>query len=122
VKILNRAQFLAAPPGTIYQKCEPFAVDGFLCIKVKECGDNDWFYAELTGFEALPVLGSNHMAEAGDAMLAGGSVPWGTGVGRDGCYDGPEVLFLVHEPDDLRAMAAVLLKAADGVLPEDMDL
>lgn len=109
MRIYKRSEFLKLPAGTVYQKVEPWAVVGFLYMKIKDCGDNDWFCVELTGIDTLPK-------GVHKDMLNGTSSPWNLSMSRDGCFDGEETLFLVHEPDDLRKMADVLLKSADGGL------
>ena len=45
MKVVNKKEFLALPPGVIYAKIEPCVFDA-ICIKHETRGD-DWYYSEL---------------------------------------------------------------------------
>lgn len=46
MRIVNRSDFLALPPGTVYAKYSSLGIFGKICIKDDTC-HNDWYYQEL---------------------------------------------------------------------------
>lgn len=50
MKLYTRKQFMALPAGTIYCKGAKWYFDG-PTIKGDNCGDIDWFYADLNNIE-----------------------------------------------------------------------
>lgn len=52
MRIVDRAEFLSMPAGTVYAKWEP-CVFGPLCIKGDMRSDNDWYYIEASDAPAI---------------------------------------------------------------------
>lgn len=99
MRVMNRADFLKMPPGTIYAKGIPWVFRN-LSIKAETLGI-DWVCLD-------PCWVSAH--DSGDAvdrleemMSAGASYPGEDAFGRDGCFDA-EAVFLVFERADLEAL------------------
>lgn len=99
MKVVNRKEFLAMPPGTLYTLFKPCYTDG-LAIKHDTLDNgNDWFYTELIA-----------SSENGDlvGMDAGEKVPFSANwQGRDGAFD-QEQKFIIYSPEDIRAFAKTL--------------
>lgn len=112
MRIVRRKEFLALPPGTIYQSLgapNSWVIDGNLEVKLQNCGYNDWFLATLVGGGVI-----NHPTEpdcfnAGmEAMERGESLPVTISHSRDGCF-GPDLdRFLIWEPEDVKVLIAAL--------------
>lgn len=105
MRIINRAQFLALPAGTLFSKYEP-CVFGELSIKDDNRGTNDWWEVTLAG--AISASSSDdfcdrcHAAEHGESI----EMDFDT-VTADGLYDEHQ-LFAVLEPKDVAALIARL--------------
>lgn len=104
MKVLNRAAFLAMPPGTLYQKYRPYTDDLGPCIKHQTTGD-DWIYTDLAGIMSIECGGSDDMMRRLDAMKdKGASFPncIEDNASRDGTYEtSEEMYFLVYETMDV---------------------
>jgi hypothetical protein len=112
MRIINRAEFLKMPVGTLYIKYKPYYFEG---LEVKEDSgglDNDWCASELTGISTIKE-GDN----SGDIMDAldryvetGESFELEIdGYGRDGGFDDDE-LFAIYEPQDIQQLIDRLTK------------
>lgn len=97
MKILNRADFLKIPAGTIYAKGKPWYFGG-LTVKHETTTMGDWWSLDPCWIE------SHDLTEAVDRLEAmrdqGASYPMQDAIGRDG-LDEADALFLVFEMDDL---------------------
>jgi len=113
MKILNRADFLKLPPGTLYCQGERWAF-GPLAVK-GETLDNDWSYWKLSWPGGKL---SNKAAKSLDELLeTGASFSAFSASGRDGNFD-PDAIFLVLELRDLLALCDHANRALD-VCPEN---
>lgn len=110
MRIVNREQFLALPPNTVFSKYEPCFL-GALCIKDINCGEDDFFYVDIansvdasdTGdlFDKLTVAKDN-----GSSVTLNFDT-----VGRDGLFDKGQ-LFAVWEPEDILGLIKHLLESS----------
>lgn len=99
MRVLNRADFLKMPSGTIYAKGVPWAFDG-VCIKAETLGE-DWVCLNPAWISASD---SGEAFNRLETMLRdGNSFPGEDAFGRDGCFD-PNAVFLVFEADDLKML------------------
>lgn len=107
MRIVNREEFLALPGQVLYSKVHKGSPEEGIHIKYpRDEGEsrNDWCYDAISGTGAMECGGSDelwdniHKMERDPTM----SVPTDFHyTGRDGCYDGPEVQFLIFEKDDI---------------------
>jgi hypothetical protein len=110
MRIYRRDAFLALPPGVVYCQDEEYTFSG-LRIKERTIHDDlgvaiDWFYREPQDIDSDD---SDQRDRRLEEMRASSEVsyPLDTCLMRDGMFD-PDALFLVYEPDDLRALSALL--------------
>lgn len=111
MKIVNRAEFLKLPAGTVYAKGEPWVFET-ICIKGESLsfGIGDWFYLNPADIDAHD---SGEAAERFEEMLdLGKSYPMGETIGRDGCFDANDI-FLVFEKADLEKFRGFVDKAIE---------
>lgn len=101
MKILNRAQFMTLPTGTVFAKYEPCFFDDLL-IK-GESTETDFFYQEITS-----AIECNGCGEFGDKLDE--SEHHGSNInmdfnceGRDGLYKENQ-LFAVWSKDDVKSL------------------
>ena len=102
MKIVNRKEFLALPPGTLYTRFKSCYTDG-LAIKhdTLDNGD-DWFYTEL--------IASTTKSDGDMKLDNGEELPFNADwEGRDGAFD-PEQMFIVYSPADVLAFAETLAR------------
>ena len=112
MRIVNRAEFLTLPPGTLYCKvpadartCDMDAV----CIKGDSMG-NDWVVQELSGW-FTDCDDTMDFLEAWDEMRAGGERAVELDCGcRDGLFD-EDQRFAVFSLDDHVNLIARLTRA-----------
>ena len=96
MRIYNRKDFLALPPGTMYAKGEPWA---FNCLSIKADNlGNDWVCLNIPWVDARSSEEAVERLE--DMLHNGSSYPLDEDYGRDGTFDDREVFF-VFELDDL---------------------
>lgn len=103
MKIVNRAQFLALPPNTLFSKYSP-CFFGELEIKGQTWGDcNDFLSQQVS--DAIACTGSEDFSnKLEDAQESGDSLAMDFQcMGRDGCFDADQ-LFAVWEPADVAAL------------------
>lgn len=113
MKIVNRAQFLALPPNTLFSKYSPF-VFGELEIKGETWGHcNDFLSQQVAG--AIACTGSQDFADMlEDAQELGVSLAMDFDCqGRDGCFD-EDQLFAVWEAADVAALIERLTACLPG--------
>src|SRR4051812_22218193 len=109
MRIYRRNAFLALPPGVVYCQDEEYTFSG-LRIKDRTIHDDlgvaiDWLFLDLQDIDA--ESSAQREDRYGDMYERGVSYPLNTLLERDGMFD-PDPLFLVYEPDDLRALIALL--------------
>jgi hypothetical protein len=106
MKIVNRAQFLAMPPNTLFSKYTP-CMFGPLEIKGETWGCNDFLSQQVA--DAIACTGSEDFADKlEDAELSGATLVMDFDcLGRDGCFD-EDQLFAVWESADVAALIARL--------------
>ena len=115
MKIVNRTQFLALPPGTVYMNYN-YGLFGDLSLK----GDTMALDSGSAGdFHTVNLTGAVEANDSGDyhdrlmAMEQGASFPAEfDSYGRDGMFD-PDQLFAVYEYNDV----TLLIEALGGVRP-----
>lgn len=117
MRIVNRAEFLKMPAGTIYCKGMPWVFDG-ICIK-DESLSNDWYYLNPAWVSAHD---SGEAFERLDEMLKlGKSYPMENAIGRDGLFD-TNAIFLIFERSDLEMLRGFINRAiAKSMLGNDDD-
>lgn len=105
MRIINRTEFLALPPNTLFSKYEP-SVFGDLCIKMESTDYNDFYEQRLK--DAIDT-GDSYFHEVLDsAQQSQTSIPMDLDcMGRDGLFEDDQ-LFAVWEPEDVRALIARL--------------
>lgn len=108
MKIVNRTQFLAMPPGTVFAKFQPLVFEE-LEIKHDTRG-NDYWYQQIVG-----ALDAGDSGEWGDLLEdsreTGSSIPMDFDcLSRDGCFDDDQ-LFAVFEPADVEQLIDRLQQA-----------
>jgi hypothetical protein len=108
MRVVNRAEFLALPAGTIYAKGKPWHFEG-VTIKGDSLAD-DWIYLDLAWPESSGDMDSFDKLAA--MLSEGASFPMQESYGRDGCFDAEEI-FLVWERADLLALVAHINAALD---------
>lgn len=115
MRICTRAQFLALPPGTVYQKYRPMVTEEDLHMKGSNCGTNDWVCAPMSGAGIVESNGSIQFTDRLETMESGASFPadFDSG-GRDGFYDDEKTMFLVYERADLENFVTALQQAING--------
>ncbi len=108
MRIVTLETFIAMPAGTLYTEYEP-CIFGELQIKGESCAQNDWFVQSIVG--SLDVTGSSEWMEFLLAEPAAGkSLPIDLeSQGRNGLFPGPESLYAVWEPQDVRQLIARLM-------------
>jgi hypothetical protein len=102
MKIVNHAEFLSLPTGTVFSKFSPMVLDE-LCIKGETIGAGDFAYESLSSPVSYGQLES--MME-GNITFA----PFGQ-MQRDGCFDNGQ-LYLVWDVVDV----VDLIKQLQGTL------
>lgn len=109
MRIVDRKTFLTLPPGTVYAQGSPHAYGEWM-VKDENCGDNDWFYDDLSAL-AVACTGSGDLFDKQESMLrCGCSYPADFEQGgRDGGFV-DDATFTILEPDDIRALIARLQK------------
>lgn len=123
MRIVDRATFLAMPPGTVFAKYEPTGITTDLGIMEGAMGE-DFVEQPLSlfWFEGHTDDSGTHMAalcamEANPDMSLPVTFDF---AGRDGCFD-QDQRFAVFEPHDLDALIARLIEAraalAEGKAP-----
>lgn len=106
MRVLNRADFLKSPAGTIYAKGVQWAFEG-LSIKADTLG-NDWVCLEPAWVSAHD---SGEAFDRLEQMLHNGaSFPAEDSFGRDGYFD-DGAIFLVFERGDLETLQSHILAA-----------
>jgi len=114
MRILNRAQFLAMPPGTVYATGQPHAY-GTWNVKTGNVNDDDWTFDTLD-CGALDVQGSGDFHDKMEAMLKDHMVSFPVDFEqtmRDGSYSRLET-YCILEPDDIRKLIMRLHQALIG--------
>jgi hypothetical protein len=111
MRVVNRADFLKLPAGTIYCKGTPWAFYG---IQIK--GDslpNDWIFLDPAWPQAFDSGAANDLLE--QSLADGSSFIVQEDYGRDGCFDDSEVMLIFEQADllALRANIDAALKVAD---------
>lgn len=109
MKIVNRAQFLAMPPGTVFAKFQPDVFEE-LEIKHDTLGSNDYCYQQIVG--ALDAGNCGEWSRLlDDSRETGSSIPMDFDcLSRDGCFDDDQ-LFAVYEPADVEQLIDRLQQA-----------
>lgn len=115
MRIVNRAEFITMPEGTLFSKYEPCF---FEHIQIKgesiifENGD-DYMYQDIV--DATDHDGTADMFEKYDrAEKEGASIGMDFNCqGRDGCFD-KDQLFAVWEKRDVKALIRRLQKCIEG--------
>ena len=111
MKILNRAQFLAQPPGTVYAKTVGTDMQG-LCIKLETYPGGDWVFQDLIAIDATDS--GEYFARFAAMEHDGAEFPWDSGATmRDGLFDADDK-FLVFDAADLDGLIAALQAARDA--------
>jgi hypothetical protein len=110
MKIVNRTQFLAMPPGVIFSTGEKWAFFEWR-MKGETSGTNDFFYTSLD-WSAFDYGSTDEFLDKLDECLdKGSSLPlMFDGIERDGMYD-DKALFAVMEYKDILAFVATMFKA-----------
>lgn len=103
MRVVNRADFLKLPPGTIYAKGVQWAFEG---IEIKgDSLENDWYTLDPAWVSGND---SEECVELLERALAEGiSVPMEVAQGRDGYFDAGAV-FLVFEREDLLILRSMI--------------
>lgn len=108
MRIINRAEFLAMPTGTLYAKYSSLGCWGELSVKEDSTNFNDWFqYDLLNGWD-----GCNDSNEFMDKVL---KCEKGDGElrndlecsGRDGLYEDNQQ-FIVYDKNDIKQLISKL--------------
>lgn len=103
MKIINRAEFLKLPEGTVYFKGERWCW-GQLCVKTVSY-ENDWRYIE---FDQVPCRDSEEWLVNQERMLeTGESMPMVPTEIRDGSFEDDD-LFLVYDNADIKLLKEYL--------------
>lgn len=105
MKIVNRKEFLALSPGTLYQKYKPCFCEG-LEIKFNNVNDNDWAVLHLDAIALVPAGDPN----AVDALLdanTGFRIDC-SNIARDGCFDADQQ-FMIWEKEDIKDLIDLLV-------------
>ena len=110
MKIVNRTQFLAMPPGVIFATGDRWALFEWR-MKGENSGSNDFFYHPLD-WASYDNQSSEDMVDIAEACLSNGtSVTLEfDDIARDGMYD-DDAIYAVMEAGDIAALIAVLSKA-----------
>ncbi len=113
MKIVNRAQFLALPPNTLFSKYNP-CFFGELEIKGETWDHCNDFLSQQVAC-AIACTGSQDFADKlEDAQELGVSLAMDFDCqGRDGCFD-EDQLFAVWEPADVAALIERLTACLPG--------
>lgn len=116
MKIVNRAQFLALPAGTVFSKFERHIL-GDLAIKDATVAGCD-FYAQPIA-EAVDAHDGSDFADKLESGIAGADVPLDLDCPvRDGQADDDQ-LFAVWSAEDVAALVARLQRAMADVARAD---
>lgn len=116
MRVMKRAEFLQQPAGTIYSKAPPW---GFMSLEIKsETWDNDWVCLNPCWVDA--DSSEESMGRLEDMLANGTSYPGTQAFGRDGFFDGEDVVFLVFERADLEALQEHIAGAL-AVTPTQQD-
>jgi hypothetical protein len=115
MRIVNRAEFLLMPEGTLFSKYAPCWFDD-LCIKDETNPWNDFWYANLC--DAIACDDSVEFSRLlFDAQETGADVPMDfASVVRDGLFDADQ-LFAVWSANDVKALIAVLRRSVGEEVP-----
>lgn len=117
MRIVDLKTFLTMPRGTLYHKWKPCVTDSYLEMKNGNCGERDYFYANMTGVSVVDNTGSGDLMDKFDAMEKGESRPASfDSIGRDGCFEDRQ-LYLIYERTDVEAL---IRKLQDSLDPEKM--
>lgn len=113
MRIINRKQFLALPPNTLYSKYRPCFFDP-VEIKGETLGHGDDFLMQRIA-DAIDCNGSQDYSDKlFDAAELGESLAMDFDcLGRDGCFDADQ-LFAVWEPADVAALIERLKRCLPG--------
>lgn len=102
MRVVDRATFLALPPGTIYCKGVRWAFEG-LNVKQETAGSNDWYALDPAWVDGHD---SGECIDRLEEMLAkGASYPMQDSACRDGLFDA-DAVFLIFERADLLTLRA----------------
>lgn len=113
MRLVKRAEFLALPTGTVYQKYVPCVTTSDLMVKAGDCAPDDWFQADLTGIGVIDAHSSDDLMGCLELMEED-AMPMSSNfdqVGRDGFYGPPEGWFLVYEASDVANLITRLQEA-----------
>lgn len=116
MKIVNRAEFLALPAGTVFSKYSPQNF-GDLAIKGNSWPDSgDFLYQDIAcSIDASSSVDFGNKLE--DAEEQGASIPMDfERLSRDGLFDDDQ-LFAVFERADVEALVVRLQSALDDSSP-----
>lgn len=111
MNIVNRAEFLKMPSGTVFSKYTPQFFDEFR-IKGESIGETDFYYQPLV--DPIDAEDSNDLLEKLDAALKGAEIPLDFYCeSRDGLFDQSK-LFVVWSKQDVLALITRLREALDS--------
>lgn len=118
MRIINRKEFVALPPGTLFMKYCPLCFDQ-LCIKDDTInGGQDFCVNDVTN--TILCGGSREMqdilftkGESGESIKMDFNA-----AGRDGCYD-EDQLFAIYEREDVLGLLGVLTTCLKEAYPDE---